>query len=85
MEKIFRSMGDGILMLNAVFSKQQDLEPLPVGSGEKFKDGYSQPKHYFKGRESITKDFDPGILMRCLVYYNDMLQRILHLRPHIHH
>ena len=65
MEKIFRSMGDGILMLNAVFDKQQRSLKSPADQSDRVKRFKiwlsSEPsKHYFKGRESqISKDFDP--------------------------
>ena len=65
MEKIIRSMGDGILMLNAVFSKQQRSLREPADQSDQVKKfkrwlSYEPSKHYFKGKESqITKDFDP--------------------------
>ncbi len=65
MEKIFRSMGDGILMINAVFSKQQRSMKEPAGQSDQVKRfkrwlSYEPSKHYLRGKESnITKDFDP--------------------------
>ena len=64
MEKIFRSMGDGILMLNAVFSKQQRSLKEPADQSDQVKNfkrwlSYEPSKHYFKGRKSkITTDCD---------------------------
>jgi len=65
MEKIFRSMGDGILMLNAVFNKQQRSLTQPAGQSDRVRRfkrwlSYEPSKHYFKGRESqISKDSLP--------------------------
>ena len=65
MEKIFRSMGDGILMLNAVFNKQQRSLTQPAGQSDRVRRfkrwlSYEPSKHYFKGSESqISNDFDP--------------------------
>ena len=57
-------MGDGILMLNAVFSKQQRSLKEPADQSDQVKNfkrwlSYAPSKHYFKGRKSkITKYFD---------------------------
>ena len=64
MEKIFRSMGDGILMLNAVFDKQQRSLKSPADQSDRVRRfkrwlSYEPSKYYFKGKESqISKDFD---------------------------
>lgn len=57
-------MGDGILMLNAVFSKQQRSLKEPAGQSDKVKKfkrwlSYEPSKHYFRGESQITKDYDP--------------------------
>ena len=57
-------MGHGILMLNAVFSKQQRSLKEPADQSDQVKNfkrwlSNEPSKHYFKGRKSkIKMDFD---------------------------